>query len=185
MPARGGVGAASACRAANPHSQKDWESIKKKLKRKTLQLERTKPMFEELLNDEHIWVCLPNNNFYIQHCHRILESIPKSNRFKIGITVCPNTRYYIAHYAYSKLRSQQRDHVKYDKMVVIYTHASRDVISMMEHALIVHCHSNMPHRCANRKIDCDNHIRFDESCSSSDEHSPGPHSLYITYGPPL
>ena len=171
--------------SATMEGQKEWEAVKKVLPPKTLLLERTKPMFEELLTDEHIKVWLPSSTHYIQHCHRVVALIPRDYRFKIGITVDPSARYYESHYAYSKSRSQQRDQMRYNSMVVIYTHHSREVIAMMEHALITHFRIHSPHQCANRKIDFDNHIRFDESGSSDNEHSPGPHSVYVCYGPRL
>ena len=174
---------ASVSAAVKREGQKDWEAVQKVLPPKTLLLERTKPMFEELLTDEHIKVWLPSSDYYIQHCHRVVALIPRDYGFKIGITVDPSARYYESHYAYSKSRSQQRDHVRYNSMVVIYTDHSRRVIAMMEHALIDHFRIHFPRRCANRKIDFDSHIRFDESGSSDNEHSPGPHSLYVCYGP--
>ena len=167
----------------NIDGQKEWEAVKNVLPPKTLMLSRTKPMFEELLTDEHIKVWLPSSTDYIQHCHRVVALIPRDYRFKIGITVDPSARYYESHYAYSKSRSQQRDHVRYNSMVVIYTDHSRRYIAMMEHALITHFQIHSPHQCANRKRDFDNHIRFDESGSSDNEHSSGPHSVYVCYGP--
>jgi hypothetical protein len=165
--------------------QKDWAAVKKLLQPKTLRLERTEPMFKELLSDARIRVWLPRTKHYVQHCQCVVASIPNGHRFKIGITVCPNTRYYEAHYGYAKPRTQQRDLVRYSSMVVMYTHHSRDVIAMMEHALIAHFHVHMKYRCANRKIDFDDHIRFDESASSQAEDSPGPHSLYCCHGPAM
>ena len=184
-PERVGSSAEVHATRVNIDGQKEWEAVKKVLPPKTLMLERTKPMFEELLTDEHIKVWLPSSTHYIQHCHRVVALIPRDYRFKIGITVDPSARYYESHYAYSKSRSQQRDHVRYNSMVVIYTHHSREVIAMMEHALITHFRIHSPHQCANRKIDFDSHIRFDESGSSDNEHSPGPHSVYVCYGPRL
>ena len=179
----------SSSQPAESLGQKTWEAVEKVIKPKTLRLERTKPMFEELLGDLRISINLPITHYYLPHCKQVVASLPQNHRFKIGITVCPNTRFYEAHYAYSKPRAQERDWVRYSGMIVLFTHYSREVIAVMEHALITHfsqsLRQSMRDRCANRKIDVDDHIRFDESCSSDDEHSPGPHSLYVSHGKPM
>ena len=165
--------------------QKNWEAVEKLLPPRTLRLERTFLMFEELLSDLHMQVCLPSDTFYIQHCKRVVATIPKDHRFKIGITVCPNYRYYEPHYAYSKPRAQERDRVRYCNMVVVFTHHSRDTIAMLEHTFIHHCHTFLPRQCANKKLDYDDqHTRRgdDESGSSDEPNSAGPHSLYICHG---
>jgi len=64
-------------------------------------------------------------------------------------------------------------------MVVVYTHHSRDVVAMMEHALI-DAYDFHP-MCANRKKDFDNHIRNDDSCSEN-EGSEGLFTMYICHG---
>ena len=179
----------SSSQPAESLGQKTWKAVEKVLKPKTLRLERTKPMFEELLGDLRISINLPITLYYLPHCKQVVASLPQNHRFKIGITVCPNNRFYEAHYAYSKPRAQERDWVRYSGMIVLFTHYSRDTIAVMEHALITHfsqsLRQSMRYRCANRKTDVDDHIRFDESCSSDDEHSPGPHSLYVSHGKPM
>ncbi len=179
----------SSSQPAESLGQKTWKAVEKVLKPKTLRLERTKPMFEELLGDLRISINLPITHYYLPHCKQVVASLPQNHRFKIGITVCPNNRFYEAHYAYSKPRTQERDWVRYSGMIVLFTHYSRDTIAVMEHALITHfsqsLRQSMRYRCANRKTDVDDHIRFDESCSSDDEHSPGPHSLYVCHGEPM
>lgn len=163
------------------HGQTDWTSIKERLPEKTLRLERTEQMFKELLDDReyHIRVNLAPNTYYIQHCSSVVGALPTTSRFKFGITVNPHHRWYEAHYAYSKSRFQLRDGVQYNEMVVVYAHHSRDVVAMAEHCLIDKFHTNS--RCANRKIDYDNHIRNDDS-ESDDTRSEGPHVLYICHG---
>ena len=125
-------------------------------------------MFRELLDDGlHIRVCLPPTTYYIQHIKSVVATLPRSHRFKFGITVQPHYRYYEAHYGYSKHRTQQRDGAKYVEMVVVYAHHSRDVVAILEHSLIdVYAGNPM---CANRKTDFDNHIRNDDSCSENED----------------
>ena len=162
------------------HCQKNWQEVKMVLSQKTIELERTMPMIQEITSDEHITVWLPKSPYYIQHCHTVLAALQTSHRFKVGITVDPDWRYHLAHYAYTKHRTQERDHVKYQGMIVVFLHNSREVVAMMEHALISECLRAYASRCANRKIDYDNHIQ-DES-DSENEQSPRPFALYICYG---
>jgi len=62
-------------------------------------------------------------------------------------------------------------------------HAVRLVVAMAEHCMIGHfkAHPMLKDRCANKKVDLDTHISFDDS----DEERPdsgGPHCLYIAWG---
>ena len=166
------------------HGQQDWNSIKARLPDKTLRLERTEPMFKELLDDgrPHITVNLAPNTDYILHCGSVVAELPSTHRFKFGITVNPHQRWYEARYAYSNARSMQRDGVEYNEMVVVFAHHSRDVVAMQEHCLIDKFRKNS--RCVNRKRDFDNHIRNDDS-DSDDTRSEGPHVLYICHGEAL
>ena len=166
------------------HGQPDWKSIKARLPPKTLRLERTEPMFKELLDDIrlHITVNLAPDTNYIPHCGSVVAALPSTHRFKFGITVNPHQRWYGAHYAYSTPRAMQRDGVEYNEMVVVYAHHSRDVVAMAEHCLIDKFRTNS--RCVNRKSDFDNHIRNDDS-DSDDTRSEGPHVLYICHGKAL
>jgi hypothetical protein len=139
-------------------------------------------MFRELVDDLRISVNLPNNNHYIQHAKGVIAALNPMHRFKIGITNDPDERFYSKHYAYTKPHTQERDGVMYSGMIVIFAHQAREVIAMMEHALIVHWHQHAPNRCANKKIDFDNHIDFDLSGSESEYNSAGPHILYVAHG---
>jgi hypothetical protein len=161
--------------------QNSWAMVKSVLTDKVLRLERTETMFKNLLDDLRISINLPNSTHYIQHAKGVIAAIHPAHRFKIGITNDPDTRYYHAHYAYRRSHVQERDGVRYSGMVVIFAHQSRDVIAMMEHALIAHWLQHAPHRCANRKTDFDNHINYD-SGSESDHDSAGPHVLYVAHG---
>ena len=151
---------------------------------KVLRLERTETMFRELVDDLRISVNLATNRHYIQHAKGVIAALNPRHRFKIGITVNPDERMYTKHYAYTKPDTQERDRVMYGNMIVLFAHQTREVIAMMEHVLIVNWHQHAPRRCANRKIDFDNHIDFALSGSGSDYDSAGPHFLYKAHGEP-
>ena len=106
-------------------------------------------------------------------------------KFKIGITVDPEWRYYEAPYAYCRPCSQNRDGVRYEGMIIVYAHPVRDVVCAFETSLITLFKENLHFKCriANVKEDFDNHICFSDSDEEM-EHAPGPHCLYISYGLP-
>lgn len=155
--------------------------VRKVLSKKVLRLERTATVFRELVDDLRISVNLPSNTHYIQHAKGVIAALSPMHCFKIGITNDPDGRFYSKHYAYTTSYAQGRDGVIYSGMVVLFAHQSRDVIAMMEHALIVHFQQHTPRRCVNKKIDFDNHIAYD-SGSESDHNSAGPHCLYVAHG---
>ena len=165
--------------------QKDWESVAVLLDAKVLRLERTQPVFEEILSDARLSVWLAVGTDYIQHCKNVIFSLPPQKRIKIGITFCPNFRYYEAHYAYSKLWQQRQDGVRYEGMVIARCHVNREVVQAIEHGLIKHFLLCLPTRIANKKQDEDQHINCDDITDSEAEDGPGPFFLYFAYGDPM
>jgi len=164
--------------------QTDWEAVKALLEDDVLLLERCEPMFIEALADINTSVWLPKDKDYTRHIQRVVASIPKEYKFKIGITVDPDNRYYGAHYAYSKHRAQERDGVLYSGMIIVYVHPIRSTVSMLEMSQIDKYTTNeFKHRCVNVKRDFDDHIRFDHS-DEEKKSAPGPHCVYIVYGLP-
>ena len=168
--------------------QQTWQEIQQLLTPKVLNLERTKPCFEEILTDGRITCELLETTFYIQNAKSVIFRLcTLGKRFKIGITNDPGERYYKAHYAYNTKRYREKDRCDYEGMIVIFVHQYRDVIAMMEHALIVHFLSIVPDKCCNRKTDAEKHkdINDQSSVDEDDYDAAGPHFLYIAFGPPL
>ena len=164
--------------------QTDWEAVKALLEDDVLLLERCEPMFIEALADINTSVWLPKDKDYTRHIQRVVASIPVEFKFKIGITVDPDNRYYRAHYAYDKQRAQERDGVLYSGMIIVYVHPIRSTVSMLETSQIDKYTTNeFKHRCVNVKRDFDDHIRFDHS-DEEKKSAPGPHCAYIVYGVP-
>ena len=171
-----------------PRVQRSWEAVEALLSPKVLHLERTKPLFKRLLKDPDGRIkvqLLASSKYYVQHAKSVIASLPPAHGFKIGITNDPDNRFHLAHYAYTRERSQARDRVRYSAggMILIHAHHSREVIAMMEHALIDHWQKHAPGRCVNRKSDFDDHIKDTGSGDSEDHDSAGPHFLYVSHGP--
>ncbi len=122
--------------SGHPVGQRTWEAVRALLPEKVLRLERCKPMFEDLLADLRISVWLPKDTHIVQHVKQVANSLLPGMRFKIGVTVDPNWRYYEAGYAYCKNTSHERDGVRYEGMIVVYAHPVRDVVCAFETSLI-------------------------------------------------
>ena len=164
--------------------QTDWEAVKALLEDDVLRLERCEPMFTEALADMNTSVWLSKDKDYIRHIERVVASIPVEFKFKIGITVDPDNRYYRAHYAYDKQRAQERDGVLYSGMIIVYVHPYRSTVGMLETSTIdKYTRNEFKHRCVNVKRDFDDHIRFDHS-DEEKKSAPGPHCAYIVWGLP-
>ena len=169
---------------AHVGGQTDWEAVKALLEDDVLLLERCKPMFIEALADINTSVWLPKDKDYIRHIEQVVASIPLELKFKIGITVDPDYRYYGAHYAYDKPRAQEKDGVRYSGMIIVYVHPVRSTVAMLEVNMIHNFTTNeFKRRCVNVKRDFDDHIRFNHS-DEEKESAPGPHCVYIVYGLP-
>ena len=166
--------------------QTDLEAVMARLDKGVLRLERTKPMLQLALEDLRMQVWLSPDTDYVRHVRRVVDSLPHHMNFKVGITVCPEARYYHARYAYCLPSAQERDGVRYEGMIIVYVHAVRDVVGMMEHTFIhiLKVNVHLKSRVANVKVDFDNHIEFDHSDEET-EAAPGPHSFYIVWGPPI
>jgi hypothetical protein len=166
--------------------QTDLEAVMALLNEGVLRLERTKPMLQRALEDMRMQVWLSPDTDYVRHLKRVIDSLSHQMKFKVGITVCPESRYYQARYAYCLPSAQERDGVRYEGMIIIYVHAVRDVVGIMEHTFIHILKENvhLKNRLANVKVDFDNHIEFDHSDEET-EAAPGPHSVYIVWGPPI
>ena len=114
----------------------------------------------------------------------MVASLPLNLKFKIGITVDPDYRYYRASYAYNKLSAQERDGVRYSGMIIVYVHPVRSTVEMFEENMIDKFTADeFKRRCVNVKKDLDDHIRFDHSDEEKTSAS-GPHCAYIVYGLP-
>ena len=161
-----------------------WEEVKAILPQKTLRLDRTKPLVEDMLNDEHMTLHLCGHTFEVQHVQSVIANIPKRFRFKIGITEDPIRRYYEAHYAYNKFYIKQKDGVNYEHMLIIRLSHSKDVVAEAEQNLIVHFQKYEPRRCANRKNDRDKKFQNNDT-DSEDERSQGPYAVYVVVGKAL
>jgi hypothetical protein len=169
---------------AHVPGQPDWEAVEALLEDDVLLLERCKPMFIEALADINTSVWLPKDKDYVRHMEQVVASIPLNLKFKIGITVDPDYRYYRASYAYNKLSAQERDGVCYSGMIIVYVHPVRSTVAMFEVNMIDKFTANeFKHRCVNVKRDFDDHIRFDHSDEEKTSAS-GPHCVYIVYGLP-
>ncbi len=138
-------------------------------------------MFMSILDDMRLSVNLARDQHFVQHAKVVVASLPVLHQFKIGITNDPDTRYYMAHYAYAREHVQQSHKTRFQGMIIMYVHQSRDVAAMMEHSLIDHFKTTMPTRCLNAKQDFDNHIEYD-SGDSEDYDSPGPVAVYVVHG---
>jgi len=165
--------------------QTDWEEVKAHLSDEVLHLERCKPMFTAALRDYCTSVWLPNDKNYAPHVTRVVASLPLKLKFKIGITVDPENRFYHAPYAYSKPHTQERDGVRYVGMIIVHVHQERDRVATMEHCMqeAFKGNSNFKSRMTNMRSEFDDHIQFDHS-DEENEAAPGPHCVYIVYGMP-
>jgi hypothetical protein len=166
--------------------QNDWEAVRARLEDKVLRLERCKPMFMKALGDLRISVWLPRDTHIVRHVKHVVGSLLPGMRFKIGVTVDPDWRYYLADYAYCKPKSMERDDIRYEGMIIVYAHPVRDVVCVFETCVITLFKDNIlfKDRIANKKEDFDNHIPFDHSDEES-EAAAGPHVLYISWGVPF
>ena len=174
----------SECGGAHVPGQPDWEAVEALLEDDVLLLERCKPMFIEALADINISVWLPKDKDYARHMEQVVASLPLNLKFKIGITVDPDYRYYRASYAYNKLSAQERDGVRYSGMIIVYVHPVRSTVAMFEVNMIDKFTANeFKHRCVNVKRDFDDHIHFDHSDEEKTSAS-GPHCAYIVWGLP-
>ena len=159
-----------------PQVQQSWEAVEPLLSAKVLHLERTRPLFKDLLEDSDGRIkfqLLAHSKYYMQHAKSVIASLPPAHGFKIGITNDPDYRFHLAPYAYTRQTSQAHDRVRYSDggMILIHVHHCREVIAMMEHALVEHWQVRAPGRCVNRKSDCD--VR---------DQKP-PNFLYVSHGP--
>ena len=169
---------------AHVTGQPDWEAVEALLEDDVLLLERCKPMFIEALADINTSVWLPKDKYFARHMEQVVASLPFNLKFKIGITVDPDYRYYRASYAYNKLSAQERDGVRYSGMIIVYVHPVRSTVAMLEVNMIHNFTTNeFKRRCVNVKRDFDDHIRFNHS-DEEKESAPGPHCVYIVYGLP-
>ncbi len=169
---------------AHVPGQPDWEAVEALLEDDVLLLERCKPMFIEALADINTSVWLPKDKYFARHMEQVVASLPLNLKFKIGITVDPDYRYYRASYAYNKLSAQEKDGVRYSGMIIVYVHPVRSTVAMFEADMIDKFTANeFKHRCVNVKKDFDDHIHFDHSDEEKTSAS-GPHCVYIVYGLP-
>ena len=106
-------------RPPGPFGQTDWESVSALLDGKTKSLERCQPMIENALADLRLSVWLPRDKNIARHVEHVVRALPPAMRFKIGVTVDPDWRYYQADYAYCKQKSMLRDGVRYEGMIVV------------------------------------------------------------------
>lgn len=160
-----------------------WEQVGALLTQKVLALPRTRQVVEQILTDHRISMNPCSNTFVIPHCRSVIAELPSTNRFKIGLTIDPDHRFYTASYSYNRKYIQEKDGVQYSNMIIVYVSHSRDVIAMLEHSLILYFKEHNPRRCANRKIDVD--INRQENSDSEDERkSDGPFFAYVVHGAP-
>ena len=170
---------------AHVPGQPDWEAVEALLEDNVLLMERCKPMFIEALADINTSVWLPKDKYLSRHMEQVVASLPLNLKFKIGITVDPDYRYYRASYAYNKLSAQERDGVRYSGMIIVYVHPVRSTVEMFEENMINKFTADeFKRRCVNVKKDLDDHIRFDHSDEEKTSAS-GPHCAYIVYGLPV
>ena len=168
-------------------SQTDWESVRALLHPKVLKLERTRPEVTWALEDLCTTICLCKHTDYQGHLADVVLSLPKEMRFKVGITVNLRNRFYEARYAYSTPGAAHLDGIAYEGWILVYVHWNREVVSHVEHGaikLFKHGQKGIDTtRCANRKEDCDNHFVFDSQSDEEKPSAPGPHWVYIAWGP--
>lgn len=162
--------------------QRTWKEAVAILPAKVVKLQRTESLIDDIITDANMTLNLCPSSYHVQHARAVIASLPPSWRFKIGVTWSPEHRYYLSHYAYTKMYIQQKEHTKFEHMVILHVSRSREAIAMLEHALIVHFQSAEPKRCGNRKNDIDQKFRSDVNSESSEEEHEGPYTLYCVGG---
>jgi hypothetical protein len=165
--------------------QKELIEVMALLPEKTWCMDRCRPVLQNAIEDLRISVWLSKDADITRHVDKVVGSLPTKMKFKIGITVDPEWRYYRASYAYTLATSKEKDGVQYEGMILVYVHPVRDVVGAFETCLIDKYQIDIVHksRTANIKRDFDGHLRYDHSDEET-EHGPGPHFLYIVYGQP-
>lgn len=169
----------------SPKGQRSWEEVAPLLSDSVACLERCKKVLQQILDDCHrIYLWLPSDGRIDQHVKQVVRNLLPGHHFKIGITDNPPRRFYEPWYAYWKEHAKSKDRIAYEGMYVVYMHQSRSTVAMAEHCLISFYTNDclFKKRCANRKDDLDDHIRHDESDEERSD-SPGPHFLYVAFGP--
>ena len=166
--------------------QKDWGAVSELLTPQVLGLERTISEVRWALEDTNTTIRLTAKQDPIRHAVNVVRDLPDHMRFKVGITYQLENRFYNVPYAYSMPSSHVQDGVVYEGWKLVYVHHIRQVIGMLEHALIkIFKVYGVPgiakERCANRLEIFDNNM----DCEQSDEErsdAVGPHWVYITFG---
>ena len=80
-------------------------------------------------------------------------------------------------------RIKIKDRIAYTGMKIVLCSDSREVVGMMEHALIDWAQRKHAWLCANRARGFDGPA-FDDSDSDDKVSGPGPHFCYVVYGYP-
>jgi hypothetical protein len=159
--------------------QTSWTQIREMLPRGA-HLQAAKAEFMEILNDAIFTVLLAPSRDYMMHCRGIIEMLPHDVGYRIGMCRAVGHRYYRSPFAYTQEQIQTFDKVRYEGMVVAFSHHSRDVVAMLEHTLIdVHIRSDR--RCCNLRRELDDGERFVDHGSGDEDDRQ--HFLYIVFGP--
>lgn len=167
-------------------AQKDWGAVSALLTPEVLGLERTISEVRWALEDTNTTIRLTATQDPIRHAVNVVRDLPDDMRFKVGITYQLEQRFYNVSYAYSMPSIHVKDGVIYEGWKLVYVHHIRQVVGMLEHALIkIFKVYGVPgiakERCANRLEIFDNNM----NCEQSDEErsdAVGPHWVYITFG---
>ena len=166
--------------------QKDWGAVSALLTLQVLGLERTISEVRWALEDTNTTIRLTAKQDVIDHVVNVVRDLPDDMRFKVGITYQLEKRLYTVPYAYFMPSRHVQDGVVYEGWKLVYVHHIRQVIGMLEHALIkIFKVYGVPgiakERCANRLEILDNNM----DCEQSDEEradAVGPHWVYIAFG---
>ena len=168
--------------AKEPRPQRTMAEIEAVLHPKVKNLERTRLVFQDALNDCRMCVWLPKDPADLHsHILAVVNSLHPAKHFKVGITCNPKQRFHTSWYAYSLESVAKRQGIRFEQMIIAHAHHVRDVITTTEHFCIKLMKNAYPARCGNVREKQDNHIEFD----ASDEEKPdaaGPHVLYLVFG---
>jgi hypothetical protein len=148
----------------------------------TLKLQRTQAMFEKLFGDVTMRICMPRGGDYVRHGMSIVDKVPGSERFKIGMTIDPAARFYESPWAYVRQAIKSKDRAMWSVMTVIYCDSSQRAAAMLEHVLIDHFRIHAASRCCNKRSLFDDYARFDQGSDGEAEEGPGPWCVYVVTG---
>ena len=152
---------------------------------KAQRLDRFRSEVEMILTNNDslsFWLC--PHTYMIQYFKAVIAAIPKTYRFKVGITAEPFRRFYEKKYAYNKKYIKRKQGVQYEHMTILHISHSRSEIAAFEHGLIDWYNYFQPRRCANIKNDYDKNFQ-NEDTDSGDERADGPFFLYVVLGKPF